>query len=64
VTISLGTAIYSIDAYTFEELAKLADLAMYRHKARSATAPRGTVDKPSLSAGAAASRSMAVQQRT
>jgi diguanylate cyclase (GGDEF)-like protein len=65
VTISLGTAIYPIDAYTFEELAQLADLAMYRHKARSATSPRKTVDKRSASAGSAAvGRSMAVQQRT
>jgi diguanylate cyclase len=39
VTISLGKAVYSSDAHAFDELIQLADLAMYRHKARRARSP-------------------------
>jgi diguanylate cyclase (GGDEF)-like protein len=47
MSISLGTAVYPVDAHACDELIQLADLVMYRHKARCSATPSivdGTVD--------------------
>ncbi len=39
ISISVGTAVYPADADGYDELLRLADLAMYRHKARCSVTP-------------------------
>ena len=54
VKISVGTAVYPVDSHAFDELVKLADLAMYRHKAhraRSTSIVDGAVDADTQSWG-------------
>jgi diguanylate cyclase (GGDEF)-like protein len=45
VTVSIGVAVHPVDAMGYADLARLADVAMYRNKARSPVAP-GVLDWP------------------